>query len=263
MYRLSRVLIAAVLATSLTAGMTGQAGAGPGPDRLVDLRVCGATTFSRVENRCTRDERRLPITSNRISCSVTLVSQHSGAWLVRFTFGGHVEPWTRGGTISKGSSRLTYKTNIGINLPVPGGNWRCEFAFGSAHASVAFTSGGPTGEIVDTAVCPRSDVLSFGSKRTEKRCAKDDSGTPLPVSQRIYCSAVYAHPASKTARIEFLRADGTLLATWKLTIAWPTVSQGFGYVDPSVLSSPGNYLCRFQLGHGTTIDKPFQVGHVR
>jgi hypothetical protein len=256
--RLSPVLFVLVVsAAAVTAGMSGRASAEPSRTSFSDLRVCGATSFSRSQSHCTRDERRLHITSNRISCSVTLFAKEPGVWRTRFTYDGHVDPWTTGGKVVVGTNLLWHNTNVGTNLPVPGGSWGCEFSFQTTKAALAFKSGGPTGQIVDAAVCPASDVLS---RHALRRCAKDNSGTPLPGSERIYCSAVYAHPTSDTAKIEVLTADGTLIKTTNLRIGKPTVSQGFGFVNSSKLKSHGRYLCRFTLGNGTTVVKRFRIG---
>jgi hypothetical protein len=259
MRRLSPVLVVLMVsAAAVTAGMTRQASAEPSRTSFSDLRVCGATTFSRSQSVCTRDERRLHITSNRISCSVTLFAKQPGIWRTRFTYDGHVDPWTTGGKVAAGTSHLWHNTNVGTNMPVPGGTWRCEFSFQSTKAQLVFKSGGPTGQIVDAAVCPASAVLSSG--HALKRCAEDNSGKTLPGSERIYCSAVYAHPTSDTAKIEVLTADGATVKTTNLRIGKPTVSQGFGYVNPSKLKSSGRYLCRFTLGNGTTVVKRFRIG---
>jgi hypothetical protein len=260
MERRSRVLVAVLLTATVAAGFTVSAGAGSTGDQFTQLRVCGATTFSRSQNRCTHDERRLRLDSNRISCSVTLVAQHPGTWQARFSYAGHVDPWTRGGTVAKGTTQLAFKTNVGINMPVPGGSWRCEFSFGSATTSLGFKSAGPAGEIVDAAVCTRPDVLSFGPNNTEARCAKDDSGKPMLALHRIYCNAVFAHPATTAATIQLLGSDGTVLSTSNLTIGRPTISQGFLSIDPALVSTAGGYICRFQLADGISLDKPFQIG---
>jgi hypothetical protein len=223
------------------------------------LRVCGSTNFSRRENRCTHDQRKHAITSNRITCSTTLTATHPGVWHVRFAFDHHVDPWRRGGTVSVGVNRLWHNTNVGTNMPVPGGNWRCDFAYGSVVTSVAFRSGGPRGQIVDTAVCSDSDVLRFGVNRAGKRCARDDSGTPFVGARHIYCSVVFSHPSSQQAKIDVLGPDGTSVSSTNVIIGRPTISEAAATLDASALTTPGTYSCRFSLEGGATVTKQFQV----
>jgi hypothetical protein len=228
------------------------------PDRFRELRVCGATTFSRSLGRCTRDERRTAIASNRISCSVTLLAQQSGVWRARFHYAGAVEPWGRGGKVAKGANSLVLSTNIRTNQPLPGGKWTCEFAFRSARAAAAFRSGGPEGKIVDTAVCPESAVLSYGR---QKVCASDHSGRLLPLSEPVYCSAVFARAGGRSAQIQFLQKDGSAVWVWNFDIPWPTVYQNYAFT--TAIRTEGDYVCRFTLDDGYAVDKPFRIGRAR
>lgn len=228
------------------------------PDRFVELRVCGATAYSRSQGRCTKDERRKAIASNRISCSVRLLTGQSGVWRARFRYAGAVETWGQGVKLREGPYHdhlLTLSTNIKTNQSLPGGDWACEFAFRAARAVVPFRSGGPVGEIVNTAVCPEPGVLSWG--RDSKTCATDLSGKPLHLGESVYCSAVFAGVGGKSAQIQFLHADGSPVWVWNFDITWPTVDQGWAFT--SAIKTAGDYLCRFKLSDGTTVDKPFRV----
>lgn len=238
-----------------TAGAFGAADAAR-PDRFVELRVCGATAYSRSQGRCTKDERRKAIASNRISCSVRLLTSQSGIWRARFRYAGAVETWGRSAKLREGPDhQLTLSTNIRTNQPLPGGEWACEFAFRAARAVVAFRSGGPVGEIVNTAVCPEPGVLAWGQH--SKTCATDLSGKPLRVGETVYCSAVFAGVGGKSAQIQFLHADGSPVWVWNFDIKWPTVDQGWAFT--SEIKSAGDYLCRFRLSDGAIVDKPFRV----
>jgi len=253
------MIASALVVAAVAVQLAPAAGGGESVAKFSLLRVCGATAFSRKESRCTHDERRLRITSNRISCSATLVVRRPGSWRVRFSYQHHVAPWTRGGTVSVGANHLWHNVNIGTDMPVPGGNWRCDFSFGPKIASIVFRSGGPRGEIVDTAVCSEAHVLSFGSRQRDKRCGQDNSTTPFVDPQRIYCSAVFAHPASNHAMIELLGPQGNVLTSTNLVIRSSTISQSFGSVDGSLLAAPGSYGCRVSLEDGTTVTKQFQI----
>jgi hypothetical protein len=233
----------------------GDAGA-PRPDRFVELRVCGATAFSRSLGRCSKDERRTPITSNRISCSARLRASQSGVWRFRFSYNGAADPWIPADRFAKGDDGVVSAyTNIRTSQPLPGGNWTCEFAFRSARAAVSFKSGGPVGKIVSTTVCPESDVLTYG--RDAKTCATDHASKPLPLSEPVYCTAVFAGVRGQSAQIQFLQDDGSPVWVWNFDIPWPVYQN---YAFTSSIKVEGDYLCRFKLGDGTTVDKPFRVG---
>jgi hypothetical protein len=255
---LLRVLLAAIVAVlgvgALDPSALGTANA-PRPDRFSELRVCSATAFSRALGRCTKDERRAAITSNRVTCSVTLVASQSGVWRSRWVLNGVVEPWSPPLRLTKGVNELWSNKNMRSNQPLPGGNWRCEFAFRSAQAGLAFRSGGPVGKIVDAAVCPESAVASAGSG--VKMCGTDYSGKqPLPRSEPVYCSVVFVLAGGKSGQIQFMRADESLAFVWNFDITFPTtyLQSAFTPLDA------GDYLCRFSLTDGTTLDRPFRVG---
>ena len=144
---------------------------------------------------------------DRISCSVKLLTSQSGIWRARFRYAGAVETWGRSAKLWEGPDhQLTLSTNIRTNQPLPGGEWACEFAFRAARAVVAFRSGGPVGEIVNTAVCPEPGVLAWGQH--SKTCATDLSGKPLRVGETVYCSAVFAGVGGKSAQIRSCTRTG-------------------------------------------------------
>ena len=157
--------------------------------------------------------------------------------------------------MGKGTNSLVLSTDIKTNQSLPGGDWRCEFAFRSVRATVAFRSGGPVGKIVNTTVCPESAVLSYG--RQKKTCATDHAGKLLPLSEPVYCTAVFAQVEGQSAQIQFLHKDGSPVWVWNFQIPWPTVYQNYAFT--SSIKAEGDYLCRFKLGDGTTVEKPFRV----
>jgi hypothetical protein len=247
------------VAVALVASGALRAEVPPGAGRFVELRVCGATTFSRALGRCSRDERHLGIRSNRFTCSAVLQTREPGVLRARFRLAGVAEPWGVLGRVQAGDTRLvSYSRNIKTDQPLPGGNWACEFAFGGTRAALSFRSGGPRGKIIATAVCPESAVLTFpGRVSALKTCATDHSRGRLSLSESIYCSAVFAGVRGQSAEIEFLRSDGSSVWATRLEITWPTANQAWSY---TTVENIGDYRCRFRLEDGTTMTKRFRVG---
>jgi hypothetical protein len=168
---------------------------------------------------------------------------------------GVAEPWSPPFRLTAGRNRLWSNKNMRTNQPLPGGNWRCEFASRSARAGVSFRSGGPVGKIVDAAVCPESAVVSGGSG--VKMCGTDYSGKQaLPVSEPVYCSAVFVLAAGQPGQIQFMRPDESLAFVWNFDVTFPTTNLQYSFTSLAT----GDYLCRFSLSDGTTLEKPFQVG---
>jgi hypothetical protein len=150
---------------------------------------------------------------------------------------------------------LFLETNIRTEQPLPGGDWTCEFAFRTTRTAVAFRSGGPVGRIVDTTVCPKSNLITaYG----EKVCVSDHAATPLPLSEPVYCSALFTQAKGHSAQIQVLHADGSPVWVWNFDVTWPTYDLGWAWT--SAIKTSGDYLCRFKLDDGTTVDKPFRVG---
>ena len=83
------------------------------------------------------------------------------------------------------------------------------------------------------------------------------TGKPLPLSEPIYCSAVFAGVGGQSAQIQFLHKDGSPVWVWNVDITWPTSSQEWAYT--TAIKTAGDYVCRFKLGDGTTVNRPFQV----
>lgn len=223
-------------------------------DRFIALRVCGSTAFSRTLGRCAHDERQATITSNRVTCSVTLLASRPGVWRWRWVLNGVAEDWGPPLRLTAGRNALWAYKNMRTDQPLAGGTWRCEFAFRSARAGLSFRSGGPVGKIVDAAVCPEPAMILGG--KTMIACGTDYSGKqPLPQAEPVYCSAVFVLAAGQPGQIQFIRSDGSPAFVWNFDVTYPTTHIQYAFTQ----LEKGDYLCRFSLGDGSTLDKPFRV----
>ena len=74
-------------------------------------------------------------------------------------------------------------------FPLPTGSWTCTFLLGNAQVTIPFRTNGPTGVVVDFAVCAGQDRLG-----PHGDCRKDESASGLPRTGPH--SLQRAHPAS-------------------------------------------------------------------
>jgi hypothetical protein len=133
--------------------------------------------------RCTKDERNNVISSNRVTCSVDVHARRAARLRQWVRFEGEVAPYPAA-RVPRGRWSYWINTDFKINLPVPGGQWECSFALGDKTLTAKFRSGGPTGEIVNTAACREQLTVADNSGRT---CLRDESGAPMPATRAVYC----------------------------------------------------------------------------
>jgi hypothetical protein len=117
--------------------------------------------------------RHQVLVSNAFLCSVVVNAQRPTVLRGNLSFDGQVVYAVTFGRVSAGTWRYFITDNLKGALPLPGGNWRCGFSFGPVNVQAAFSSGGPTGPVVDMAVCSLGDTTTSGSLVT---CKADESG---------------------------------------------------------------------------------------
>jgi hypothetical protein len=148
---------------------------------LTRLRVCPYELFSRALQRCTRDARRAPLSTNRFTCSASVDVDRATTLQFRVTYdGGPVTGWRRLRAYP-GVSPVWFSYSIGTNLPLPAGAWSCSFLLGSVRATIPFSTQGPTGDVVDLTVCAAPAV---GSQRLSGRCGPGSSRRARRASPR-------------------------------------------------------------------------------
>src|SRR5207244_913948 len=135
------------------------AGALASPPRLTKFHVCGYPAFRKATHECVRDQRGTPsFSSNLFACSVHAVFDAPLQHRWRFTYNGEVVHTFPVHTDDAGSWDFAIRTRIITDVPLPGGRWRCELRIGSARISGELTSSGPTGAVVDIAVCDAAEA---------------------------------------------------------------------------------------------------------
>jgi hypothetical protein len=150
--------------------------------------------------------------------------------------------------------------NLGI-VPLPGGNWSCQFSFGSASVRVNFKSGGPTGRIIGAAACAGKDITSFGSNRSLRACRPDRSGGSIPVTDEVVCSAVLPSSASTELTIQLLSGGVDVVSPHVDRVEGPLhiASPAFKPPPGQGTFAAGDYVCRFSIDGIPVAETPLHL----
>jgi hypothetical protein len=228
-----------------------------GRTRLIhNVRVCTKTAFNQSQYRCTRDQRRHALTSSFFACSADILVRHTSVLQLQWTYGrANLPPFTV--TVTGRHRRHSLTLDLGADLPLPGGKYRCSFSLGHAVKAATFTSAGPAGEAVDVVACDGANTIASGGFLV---CRSDQSGTPFRAPSSIMCNAVYPNAKGKTSTIEMLRDSQLLKQPRESRISEPLwqVKDSFAAPSGQTLAN-GNYECRFSLNGTIVADKQFQV----
>jgi hypothetical protein len=221
------------------------------PATLDKLRVCTYESFSRSQARCSKDRRADVLRSNRFACSADVLLRRPARVHARMTYRGQLQYAYTTRLLAPGPSHWWIATNIKMNQPLPGGTWGCDFSVGRTRLAAAFRSGGPTGPVVDLAVCPVTEALQTGPLLI---CSSDRSAS-IRSNDPIICNGVYVGQRGKTDRIDLLSGQAMLAAGRA------------GYVDAPVwiayqqfsAQPAGDYSCGFSVDGTRLAEKPFRV----
>ncbi len=231
------------------------------PNTFQEVRVCAYEAFSLRQQRCTRDQRTQLLVSSRFGCSVIFDVRQRATFREQMVYEGQkVTGLMR--TLPPGSYGYWMAASTYSTLPNPGGRWRCLFSLGAVRTSVSFRSGGPTGAIVDTAICRFYAALVRRDGFPD--CQTDESLMPIPPTKGVICQALYPLDAGKTAEIDvhttnepgFGRSHSLIVRgpLWKAYAVLRASDAGPGSSLP-----PGDYVCRFKLDGALVGEKAFQI----
>ena len=166
-------------------------------------------------------------------------------------------------TYGPGSTSQWIKEDVSSGQPLPGGIYACSLTAGTTHATAAIRSNGPTGAIVDVAVCLGAHAKRIGTHKDFAVCPRDESGAPLvgAPTANVVCSAVYPNAVGRHASISILHDGVPLGDVTTFTIDAP-ITLGYAerpYPAGLVPLQPGAYSCRLTVNGFPTVDKPFTV----
>jgi hypothetical protein len=257
----SRFVLAVAVAFTFACGAQATTlSAGP---HFTDVRLCTYPNYSHLSQRCTRDEGATAALSSAFFCSYTLLSQSPETVSVDFTYNGvpfkAIKLHDPGGSPYSGSVDV----NTGGGLPEPGGRYKCVVRAGSAQASAEVRSLGPTGFIVDTAVCSGATARRVRTKKDFPVCQQDESAAPIRAADgvgSVVCNAIFTHEIAHQAWITLLR-DDVVIGESTFWI-WAPITQA--YIERPSKSHPGqlrpgNYTCRYMLSALQVVNQTFTV----
>lgn len=208
------------------------------PVRLVGARVCPYEALSKRRGYCARDSRAVAMRTNRITCSVTTVTNRPLTLRVRLRYdGSSVQGPDWSVRVPAGTRYHWFSYTVGAGVPLPAGSWDCTFTLGPAKVIVPFRTVGPSGDVVDLTICAGRNTigpLKYGL------CRIDETSTGLPYTESIACSALVLHKIGAIAKVEIVDPNGGVIGTAKDKItsalwaewAW-TISKRGGFLLPA------------------------------
>jgi hypothetical protein len=231
------------------------------PTRFSEVRVCAYEAFNKTTRTCVRDQRAMVLVSTKFGCSAVLTTRTPARLHARMTYRGVTAYEFTSRVLSPGRHGWWISYNLGT-VPLPGGDWGCEFSSGSTTARVRFRSGGPTGKIIGAAACAGNDTISFGSNRTLHACRTGHSGGSIPVTDVIVCSGVLPKAASKELKIQLLSGGLDAAGPYVNTVSGPLWIVWGIFRAPSGRQAfaPGDYVCRFSIDGLTVAEKSLHLG---
>ena len=221
--------------------------------RLEAVRVCGASALDVGAGECTKDESGKPLRSSQFNCSARAQASSGEQFAGRFLYRG--QPFPAFGTNVGSKRRGVYVFLTAGPNPMPGGSWACELQVGPERVRKAFKSAGPTAPILHLAACRISRTVLAGQVRV---CRRDESRAPLPATESVTCSAVFAGGQGKTATIAFLR-EGKKAFAGSFQLPLPVTAAG-PRLDPAPKLQSGKWACRWSLAGRVLGVKQFRIG---
>jgi hypothetical protein len=232
---------------AIAAGQSSPAG------KLQDVRVCGLAALDRGASECTRDEAARPIRSSQFNCSVHARADRGERFTGRFLYEG--QPFRAFGANVGTSQRSIFIYITAGPTPMPGGRWACQLRVGRERVVKTFRSGGPTGPILNVAVCRSASTVAAGPSRV---CLRDESAAPLPATAPVTCSAVFVGGRGKVAGFAFLHMGRDVGLSGTFTLPLP-VTAAAPALTPDPRLEPGRWACRFTVAGRQLALKPFRI----
>jgi hypothetical protein len=167
------------------------------------------------------------------------------------TYGGQTQYTFTTRVLPRGPSRWWIATNIKMNQPLPGGDWGCDFSVGPVRLAAAFRSGGPTGPVVDLAVCPATKAIHLG---TLLICPSNESAS-IPSTESVVCNGVFVGQLGKMGSIDLLAGGAEAVAGGSYRVRAPIWIAYQRFSAQPV----GDYSCGFSVDGTRLAEKPFRV----
>src|SRR5215211_3869746 len=146
--------------------------------------------------RCLRDERRSPLASNGLYCSVTIYAYASVRVRYNISYGGQ--------GLFAGSRKIPRRTIFHLavyyELPIvlPAGRYACTFTAVGKSARAKISGGGQAGAVVEPAVCSPLHLSTVGN------CTADESAAPLAPTSSLTCSGYFVGRKGRFGAVELV-----------------------------------------------------------
>ena len=225
--------------------------AGGGPEGLTDLRVCGAEAYDERDEQCSEDQRTRPLKSSTVYCSAKVGAAEGERVKGRFLHEGEPLP-SQAARLPADAETFYVNFYVGRGS-IPRGRWACELSLGSEKMTASFESAGPTGSIVNLAVCRTADV-----EPQRPICPEGEPGAPPGPSDSVTCSATIVGAKGAVVDSEILYEGRKTGISEQQEIPSPVMPVYFRLEGEENLPE-GDYACRFSLAGERTREEDFSI----
>jgi hypothetical protein len=223
--------------------------------RLANLRVCPEEDFSPAKKRCLTDRRNQNRAWRRFVCSVDAYTVRSILVTATITYGGVTQQAFQARLPRRGRWVWSIDPAAATQFPLPGGTWGCHFRLASQRLSATFSSDGPSGALVNLAVCEAGRPTGGNRRRI---CDSDHSAQGIPPRHFVACNGAYLGQQRRNERVDLVFPDGEVVRGGSYRIdrpvwlSWQWFGAGGGL-------RPGAYRCRFVLDGAVVAEHPCSV----
>jgi hypothetical protein len=225
--------------------------AGGSPEGLSDLRVCGGEAYDEGAEECSEDQRTRPLKSSTVYCSAKVRADEGERVKGRLLHEGEPLP-SQAARLPADADTFFVNFYVGRGS-IPRGTWACELSLGSEKLTASFESAGPTGSIVNVAVCRTADV-----EPQRPICPEGESGAPPGPNDSVTCSATVVGAKGAVVDAEVFYEGRKTGISEQQEIPSP-VMPVYVRLEGEQNLPEGDYACRFSLAGERIGEEDFSI----